>query len=207
MLMRASDPPGSPIGSQAGTRRRLPGGRIWDRREAMATPGPQRPLSRTLKSQRMRPDPHDQRGHSRTLGLHAGGAFRRLARRPLADRRRRDRAHKGDAGRRHGGDHRELPTTPSSPGARSRRRGAASSCACLARNCAPRRGSRRAGYARGRQDRLGGPWRSAGDDRHLRFRRRPITAIARPCHRLRAPRSPHDGDLASARPMRDHFRL
>ena len=68
-------------------------------------------------------------------------------------------------------------------------------------------GSRRAGHARGRQDRLRGPRRSAGDDRHLRFRRRPVAAIVRPRHRLRAPRPPHDRDLASARAVRDHLRL
>ena len=54
---------------------------------------------------------------------------------------------------------------------------------------------------RGRQDRLGGARRGAGDDRHLRFRRRPVAPIARP-HRLdRAAGPPHDGNLAPDRGM------
>ena len=44
----------------------------------------------------------------------------------------------------------------------------------------------------------GGAGRSAGDDRHLRLRRRPVAAALRPDHRLRAARPPHDGELASA---------
>ncbi len=65
----------------------------------------------------------------------------------------------------------------------------------------------RARHAGGWQDRLRGPGRSAGDDRHLRFRRRPVAADLRPDHRLGASRPPHDGDLASARALRGHLRL
>ena len=42
-------------------------------------------------------------------GFAAAGARGRLALRPLADRRRRDRALARDAGRRHAGDHRDRP--------------------------------------------------------------------------------------------------
>ena len=44
-----------------------------------------------------------------------------------------------------------------------------------------------------------GPGRSAGDDRHLRLRRRPVAPALRPDDRVRAARPPDDGDLASAR--------
>ena len=44
----------------------------------------------------------------------------------------------------------------------------------------------------------GRPRRSAGDDRHLRLRRRPVAPALRPHHRLRAARPSHDGDVASA---------
>ena len=65
-------------------------------------------------------------------------------------------------------------------------------------------GARRARHARGRQDRPGGPRRGAGDDRHLRPRRRPLAPALRPHDRLRAPRPPHARDLAPARPGRRH---
>ena len=65
----------------------------------------------------------------------------------------------------------------------------------------------RAGDARGRQDRLRGPGRSAGDDRHLRLRRRPLAPIVRSRHRLGASGPSHDRDLASDGAVRDHFRL
>ena len=42
----------------------------------------------------------------------------------------------------------------------------------------------RARDPRGGQDRFGGPRRSAGDDRHLRFRRRPVAPAVRSDHRL-----------------------
>ena len=62
-----------------------------------------------------------------------------------------------------------------------------------------------AGHARGRQDRPGEPGRSAGDDRHLRLRGRPVAPALWPHHRQRTPRSPHDGEMASARRgRRDH---
>ena len=60
---------------------------------------------------------------------------------------------------------------------------------------------------RGRQDPPGRPRRSAGDDRHLRFRRRPVAPALRPHHRDRAARPSHDGDVASARRGRHHQRL
>ena len=44
-----------------------------------------------------------------------------------------------------------------------------------------------------------GARRSAGDDRHLRLRRRPVAAALRPDDRQRAARPPHDGAVASAR--------
>ncbi len=54
-----------------------------------------------------------------------------------------------------------------------------------------------AGDAGGRQDHLGRSGRSAGNDRHLRFRRRPVASDLWPDHCLRTPRPPHDGNLAS----------
>ena len=65
----------------------------------------------------------------------------------------------------------------------------------------------RAGDPRGRQDHLRGPRRSAGDDRHLRLRGRPVAPALRPHHRLRAPRPPDDGAVASARAVRRHHGL
>ena len=53
----------------------------------------------------------------------------------------------------------------------------------------------------------GGPRRGAGDDRHLRLRRRPVAPALRPDHRLGAARPPHDGDLAPAGRRRRHHRL
>ena len=81
-------------------------------------------------------------------------------------------------------------------------------CAAARRGVARRQGvARRGRDAGGGQDRLRGPGRSAGDDRHLRFRGRPVAADLRPDHRLGASRPPHDGDLASARALRGHLRL
>ena len=119
----------------------------------------------------------------------------------------RDRAHPGDAGSRHAGDHRARPQRLP--------RLARGSGATAGRTRAPawrgiarlEGGSGRAGDARGRQDRLRGPRRSAGDDRHLRFRRRPLAAIVWPRHRLGASRPSDDRDLASHGAVRDHFRL
>ena len=68
-------------------------------------------------------------------------------------------------------------------------------------------GARRRRHARGRKDRLRGSRRSAGDDRHLRFRRRPLAPDLRPHHRLRAPGPSHDGDMASDGAVRGHFRV
>ncbi|KAF1854525.1 hypothetical protein Lal_00014665 [Lupinus albus] len=55
----------------------------------------------------------------------------------------------------------------------------------------------RTGVAGGGQDHLRGPGRSAGDDRHLRLRRRSVAATAWPDHRQRAPWAPDDGNVAS----------
>ena len=55
------------------------------------------------------------------------------------------------------------------------------------------------GVDRNRQDRLRGAGRSAGDDRHLRLRDRPVAPALWPDHRLGAARPPDDGNLASAR--------
>ncbi len=52
-----------------------------------------------------------------------------------------------------------------------------------------------------------GAGRSAGDDRHLRLRRRPVAPALRPDHRHRAPRAPDDGDLAPAGRGRRDLRL
>ena len=57
------------------------------------------------------------------------------------------------------------------------------------------------------QDPPGGPGRGAGDDRHLRLRRRPVAPALRPHHRLRAAGPPDDGEVASARARRRHHRL
>ena len=127
--------------------------------------------------------------------------------RPLADRRRRDRPRPRDAGRRHAGDHRarpqRLPRLARGSGAAAGRARASAGEELRA----AKEALGRAGHARGRQDRLRGPRRSAGDDRHLRFRRRPVAAAVRPDHRLRAPGPSHDRDLASAGAVRDHLRL
>ena len=77
-------------------------------------------------------------------------------------------------------------------GPAARRAGAAAG-----RGTARRQGrTGRAGDAGGRQDHLGRPGRSAGDDRHLRFRRGPVAADLRADHRLGTPRPPDDGNLA-----------
>ena len=73
---------------------------------------------------------------------------------------------------------------PSTSGAMCRRRGAASWCGCSARNCAPQGGARPPRHARSRQDPAGRPRRSAGDDRHLRFRGRSVAPALRPDHRV-----------------------
>ena len=66
---------------------------------------------------------------------------------------------------------------------------------------------RHAGDDRGGQDHLRGTRRGAGDDRHLRVRGRSVAAAVRQDHRLRAPRSPPDGNLAPARCRRRHHRV
>ena len=100
--------------------------------------------------------------------------------------------------------------------ARRRLQGLAQGAGAPARRVRPpaRRGAaRRQGRsrpprdARSRQDRLRRPRRGAGDDRHLRFRGRPVAPALRPDHRHRARRPPHDGDLASAGRLRRHLRL
>ena len=54
-------------------------------------------------------------------------------------------------------------------------------------------------HARGRQNPPGEPRRSPGNDRYLRFCRRPVTPALRPDHRQRAAQPPDDGAMASAR--------
>ena len=68
-------------------------------------------------------------------------------------------------------------------------------------------GARRARHARDRQDRAGRARRSAGDDRHLRLRRRALAAALRPHDRVRAPGAPHARAVASARPGRRDQRV
>ena len=62
-------------------------------------------------------------------------------------------------------------------------------------------------HHRDRQDPLRRHRRSAGDDRHLHLRRRPLAPARRPHRSLRACETPHDGDLASPRRRRHHLRL
>ena len=92
----------------------------------------------------------------------------------------------------------------------ARRTGAAARRARpAARRGAPRRegGSRRARHARGREDRAGRARRGAGDDRHLRLRRRALAAALRQVDRVRASRpSPHR-DVAPARTGRRDQRV
>ncbi len=58
---------------------------------------------------------------------------------------------------------------------------------------------RHPGHARNGQDPGGRQRRSAGDDRHRRFRRRPFAATLRAHHRERAARAPHVRTMAPAR--------
>ena len=67
--------------------------------------------------------------------------------------------------------------------------------------------ARRARHARDRQDRAGRPRRGAGDDRHLRLRRRALATALRPDDRLGAARPPDARDMASAGPGRRHHGL
>ena len=76
------------------------------------------------------------------------------------------------------------------------------------RGTARRQGGARAPrVARVRQDLSGRPRRGAGDDRHLRLRRRPVAPALRPDDRLRAPRPRDAGDLAPDGRVRRHHRL
>ena len=86
------------------------------------------------------------------------------------------------------------------PGAR-RDRAAARPCP------ARRKGATWACWSRSKPGRSyrGGPGRSAGDDRYLRFCHRPVAPALRPDHRFRAAKPSHDGAVASAwRCRRDH---
>ena len=67
--------------------------------------------------------------------------------------------------------------------------------------------ARLAGRAGDGQDQARRRRRSAGDDRHRRFRRRPVAPAVRPDHALRAPRPPHVRAVASAGHRRHHQRL
>ncbi len=86
-------------------------------------------------------------------------------------------------------------------GARARRRRQAPRGAA---DRAPRR-RRRPDHDRGREDPVGGARRGAGDDRHLRLRRRALTPARGPHDALRAARPPADGDLAPAGRRRRHL--
>ena len=98
---------------------------------------------------------------------------------------------------------RSVPRLARRAGAAARRAGAP-----VRRGAARQQGrARPPRHARSRQDPAGGPRRSAGDDRHLRFRGRSLAPALRPDHRLRASRPPHDGDLASGRPGRGDLRV
>ena len=66
---------------------------------------------------------------------------------------------------------------------------------------------RRPRHDRGRQDPLRGARRGAGDDRHLRLRRRPVPPARRADDAVRAARAPAHGDLAPARRRRRHLRV
>ena len=57
------------------------------------------------------------------------------------------------------------------------------------------------------KDHRRGRRRSAGDDRHLRFRRRPVANALRPNDSVGATESPADGTMASARRRRSDHRV
>ena len=111
------------------------------------------------------------------------------------DSRRRRRHRRAGAGR--------LPAVAQGSGPGARRAGQAARRAADRAQGRPRR----PGQPRGRQDHLRGARRGAGDDRHLRLRRRPLPPALRAHDALRAPGSPADGDLAPARRGRRHQRL
>ena len=67
--------------------------------------------------------------------------------------------------------------------------------------------ARFAGRAGDGQDQARRRRRSAGDDRHRRFRRRPVAPAVRPDHAFRAPRPPHVRAVPAARPGRHHQRV
>ena len=138
--------------------------------------------------------------------------------RPLAGRRRPGRPHaRSPAASSPGCRRTPPPTSPTIVGAaheafRAVAHGAgagARRARARARRAAARAQGRprRAGVHRGRQDPLRGPRRGAGDDRHLRPRRRPVAPAVRPDDRLRAARPPDDGAVAPARGRRRHQRL
>ena len=102
-----------------------------------------------------------------------------------------------------GGRGQRLPDLARGAGAEARRAGARS----RQRAARAEGAAGRSRLARDGQDPRRGPRRSAGDDRHLRLRRRPVAAALRPDHRLRAARPPDDGAVASARAGRRHHRV
>ena len=127
------------------------------------------------------------------------------ARRPFADRRpAAGDARRGDRRRGESGDRprpRRLPQMAQRPGAAPRR-----TRPPARRGTARRQGrARPAGDDRGRQGRVGGARRSAGDDRHLRLRRRPVAPALRPDDPVRAPRPQADRGMAAGRRRRRHF--
>ena len=115
----------------------------------------------------------------------------------FADRRQRDRTGTRSATRI---GRRAAPPRPSCEWRRCRRRAAASSSGCSASGCArPSRSLARLITLESGKIVAGEPGRSAGDDRHLRLRGRPVAAALRPHHRQRAARPSDDGAMASAR--------
>ena len=131
----------------------------------------------------------------------------RHARRTVASDRRDHRPCRGRKSAARNRDHcagrSGVPAMAPGPCTAARRTGAPAR-----RGIARRQGrARPPGHDRSRQDRLGRPRRSAGDDRHLRLRGRPVAPALRPHHRQRTAQSPHDGAMASARPGRRHHRV
>ena len=150
--------------------------------------------SQSLKDETLCPAVAPRREHEQARG--------RLARRDDADHRRDARPARRDLGRRRHRAHRRrprrLPRVAQGARAAPRRAGPP-----VRRGAARGQGRPRApGHARGRQDPLRRRRRSAGDDRHLRLRGRPVAPALRPDDRHRAGRPPHDGELASARRRR-----
>ncbi len=141
------------------------------------------------------------------LGVDSGRDDRRRSRRADADHRRGDRARPPDGrsgyccGRR--ARHRCIPRLARPSRAAPRRARPPARRGASSREGGPRR----ARDARGGEDRPGRARRGPGDDRHLRFRSRPLSAALRTVDRIRAPRPPPHRDVASPRSRRRDQRL